>query len=280
MRSRRCRVRRIAYSGEDITVEGKLSPQLYASMSGAGQTLITQYFSPLHIVQVHAEQFGRLEKKPSGVGTALSGGVDSFQAIHEYLYKNKTAPEAEITHLTYAGVGAVLKAGMELHNRRVSRLAPLCRKLERPLVEVVSNVTDFYQNRIHFLKPYILPNSSVALATQNGFGVYYIASSHRINARKPRVCYDIGEFETALIPHLNTESLASKLVGSELKKQSEFQRYPIPTSFSKCASERPELVLLAPNACGHSSHWNCSANSTNTIRYSIMRSIGSTVLII
>jgi hypothetical protein len=205
--------------GENIHLDGTVSEKLLHNINTRVIPIIQSYSSQVrHILVTASKTENALELNSGGVGTGLSGGIDSLAEIQFNL--DKRIPNSfRLTHLLFFNVGANggAKNEFELENvRKVFRLRYDSHKksaseIGLECIGVDSNIhlfdTCWKHEKIHTFKA-----AATVLCFQSLFKRYYIASAgwtyyEMIKYAGDYIDVDPCYLETQLLPLLSTESL-------------------------------------------------------------------------
>jgi len=170
--------------GEDLHMEGILSPRLLRGMEEYQRVQCAwkpTFFKPVSIYQdqLQAAEVGPLG---SGVGSAFSGGVDSFQTLWSHLPGNEPIQKYRISHCLMINE---IEADSDIEDEvRFSRT----QKLIEPMM--VSHGLDFIvcgTNYASFSDPNILKQCFAAMVTTPAlvlgrlFSCFFVPSSYRFD---------------------------------------------------------------------------------------------------
>jgi len=86
------------YFGENIEIKGIVSPKLAYHLEEYKFLLSFRFPNNFHQIEIKYNQLEPLDISPKGVGTTLSGGVDSLFTLWKHLPQNQPDPEYQITH--------------------------------------------------------------------------------------------------------------------------------------------------------------------------------------
>jgi hypothetical protein len=198
--------------GENITVAGTLSEQLYYNLR-ALQGLLGEIMPFLKKVEVHPASLSAERTAARGVAMGFSGGIDSFSALIDHHYAD--VPEGfRITHLLCNNVGAY-EGGETNFRRRFDRLRGLPERLNLPFVDVNSNLGAFYDARLHFQQTNTPRNASVALLLGGGIRRFLYASAYHFRDIFVSAYHTTARTDLISLPLVSTESTDCMSVGSE-----------------------------------------------------------------
>ncbi len=205
--------------GTPLHIAGPLSALLLESLNDNVIPILNSFNPVYRTIRVTADAVdGRPASGNAGVGTGLSGGIDSLTAIHRYFVRPEVPPEGKITHLFTFNVGS---HGMtfqqneeEIRQRfyaRFDSLAKFAGEVGLPCIPVDSNVHTFHE--MGHLEGCSLVTPGTALLFQRGLRLYYMASSGRNYRRMRHSVFELGEkrdtslIEPLLLPYFSTESM-------------------------------------------------------------------------
>lgn len=204
--------------GEDIHVSGRLSEDLVFRVNGAVQRLLTDSMTGLSPITVSADELvptGGPTRSDRGVGTGFSAGVDSYSVVADYLGAGLPS-ERRLTHLAFNDVGAHFThdGSRRLHTSRLARTREAAARLDLPLIEVESNLDEFYDWDLNFHLTHQLRNISVAFLLQGGLRRYLYASASEFRNVSTTLSRP-AEIDPMLLPLISTHDLNVESVGSE-----------------------------------------------------------------
>ena len=161
--------------GEDVYVDGPVSPRLLASLPTI-QAIYHRWDTSCQVVRVHA---GSTEIAPSGAGRALffSGGVDSWYSLLKHHHGEETGADG-LTHLIL-----VFGFDVRLHNPGLfEKIAAGVRAVAEAaglqLTVVETNVRRFSDGLVPWSLYHGGPMAAVGLALSRVVGQCLIASSY------------------------------------------------------------------------------------------------------
>ena len=141
-------------AGEDIRVEGKMSERLFHQMRDDIIPIMNAFNPVYRRVGLSAAELTAKQYAPEvqrGVGTGLSGGIDSFACIFNHLEK-ASSERSKLTHLFFFNVGSHGMVHSEENLARVERkfrvryrkMKQCADELGLPLIPVNSNIHSFF----------------------------------------------------------------------------------------------------------------------------------------
>ncbi len=199
---------------ENIILKGPVSEKLLYNCRLNVQAFYKLFLKNIDIVDIKAESIVNDKPGSNNVFTGFSGGVDSFTTLQDHFYDQQVMPGFKITHLLFNNVGSHSSNDSRLINEKYSRLKKLADSHDLPLINIDSNMHEFYAG-FNFLQTHILRNSSVVLLLQKGIGRYlYSSDSHyyQISIKKFNSSMAHGDF--LALPMLSTESTEILNTGS------------------------------------------------------------------
>jgi hypothetical protein len=171
--------------GEKIIVEGTTSPRLAYGLREYQQVLHAWWPEQFKIVEI---QYSNLQESnssvsPSAVGSAFSGGVDSFYTLWKHLPSNENIAKYQITHCLLING---FDKDIDLDNTGVFRqlyqtYEPMMEKLGITLLTSRNNLQQFRlaainRNNLHHSFGSAITASALVLG--NLFSCFYIPASH------------------------------------------------------------------------------------------------------
>lgn len=165
-------------NGWDIINEQVVTSKLYHQLTKYLIPSLGKYAKEYCLINVYAPTSNEIISCDYGVGTGISGGVDSFYTILNNLHNKEVG--FNLTHLTFFNVGSHGDFGGEsasvLFKKRIPLAEENARILGLPLVIVDSNISDLLQ--MPHLATHTYRTCSAVLALQKLFHIYYFASGH------------------------------------------------------------------------------------------------------
>jgi hypothetical protein len=153
--------------GKPLSVEGKVSPKLLASVPTV-ERVLSGWYGHLTPIQVNAEPAP--EHKAVGVACFFSGGVDSFYSVLRHL--------DEVTGLVFVHGFDIQPRDVLLRACVSESLRKAAARLGKPLIEVETNVRAFSDQFTLWSEEYHgSALASVALLLSPQFGRFYIPAS-------------------------------------------------------------------------------------------------------
>jgi hypothetical protein len=173
-----------------------------------------------HFIDIDAKSDGRILESKNGVGTALSGGVDSFYTVLKNM--NTETKGFNLTHLTYFNImnhpqwqGYGEDSSRDFSDARINYVKPAATELGLKLVTVDSNFDLLYHE-------YVLVTTSTfrcfgtVLALQKLFGKYYWSSSYSFS--QFNFSDDIAFFDLLSVQCVSNENTTFYSTGSEISR--------------------------------------------------------------
>jgi len=170
--------------GEDIHVDGELSPRLLRGLEEYQRVQITWKPSNYKPVRIHCDRLQpeQVTRERAGVGSSFSAGVDSFDTLWRHLPENEPIPEYRITHtLMINGFDADTDIDNNGHFSRIRKsIEPV---MEQHGVKLIICRTNYGQ----FTDPDILKHSFAAMVAVPAlvlgrlFTCFFIPSSYRFD---------------------------------------------------------------------------------------------------
>lgn len=189
----------------DIVCEQVMSERLYYQMTEYLIPCIAQNISKYHHINIIAERTAEKLENAGAVGTALSGGVDSFYTILRHLEREDK--NFNVTHLTFFNAGASGDYGGEkarnLYLARIKQVEIVAHILNKDLICVDSNINEFLHQK-HY-DTVTFRTLAMPLALQKLFSKYYFASGFTVKE------FDIsGKLSTEPYDLLNVHCLETE----------------------------------------------------------------------
>jgi hypothetical protein len=205
----------------DVVVEGDVTDKLIWFVNDEVQEVLMRIRPELQSTTVTGESRTPVMTRGAGVATAYSAGVDSYAVLARYHFSRSVPPSLRLTHLLYNNVGSHGSGdrGRELFERRLGLVGPGARTTGLPLIDVDSNVDDFYASAgVAFQPSHTLRNAAVAHLLAGGIGRFFYASgvSYEDVGAKPAI--DSAFADPLLLPFLSTQSLTLQPAGTEMNR--------------------------------------------------------------
>jgi len=189
------------YLGEDLEVKGRMSPKL-----AYGLKELQGYFNFWHpkvfkIIKIRCDGFEIENDTPEGVMCTFSGGVDSFYTLYQHLPENEDNPLHQVTHCLLLDGFALPRTDELNYSYQVigESYEKLTRKLGIKLVLVATNITDFFEGKLHSVQTDGPVLASAPLILGRLISTFHIASSSTY----------------ALMPPLATNAVTTSLLSTE-----------------------------------------------------------------
>lgn len=198
------------YQGQDISFETPVSTRLYYGVTEILLPGLRVLNPELPAINVIAETQD-FSFNPTGVGTALSLGVDSFHAVASSF--NSPYP---VTHLTLFNSGAFGDYGGEvsraLFQRTVESVNEAAIEMDLPLITVDSNISEVLN--ASFISTHSIRNLSFALLFPSLFSRFYYASGYPVSKFKlDPSSVDATHYDLLIAKALCTESFEVMIAG-------------------------------------------------------------------
>ncbi|MBI4320855.1 MAG: hypothetical protein HY675_20375 [Chloroflexi bacterium] len=197
--------------GGPLRIEGSVSSRLLASVPKI-QDILNLWDRQLKRVPVEGEVMpAPRETRPRGVGCFFSGGVDSFYTLLKH--------QDEITHLIFVHGFDVALDDAPLYHKVLNGIREAAAELEKPLIEVETNVRGFADPLADWAYFYHgSAMASVALLLSPLLKKVYLAASHTYNSIRPWGSYPL------LDPLWNTEEMELVHDGCEATRMDKVAR--------------------------------------------------------
>lgn len=193
----------------DIESDAPISEKLHYQLSEYLMPCIVEQVGGYHPIKLNMPIFflgGGKNYHPTAVGTGLSGGVDSFYALHRHL--NRKESNFNLTHLIFCNAGTNGDYGGEeartLYKKRKELLENIASENNLTLLCVDTNINEFL-NQVQE-RTCTFRTLSTPLAFQKLFRVYYYGSTYSFHdfhfAYSDPSSYDLLNMQS-----LSTESL-------------------------------------------------------------------------
>ncbi|MDR0910756.1 MAG: hypothetical protein LBM77_13455 [Spirochaetaceae bacterium] len=244
--------------GEDIIIEGTVSHRLLFNMRNYIQFLL-QEFAPkaeLKRIKIQSDIAPELKTRNNMVGTAFSGGVDSFCTIYDH-FELENDEEYKINCLLFQNVGAHGSyedtRTFPLFIERFKSFSQYPQEVHLPFIMEDSNVQMFLSEWMPkaLTQTYSLNMIAGILALQGEIRKYYISSSQSYTENLFFGRFYINtmldeSYEPVLIPLLCTDLIEIISDGVQYRRTEKTVRIldykPIQKYLNVCCNRRPENV--------------------------------------
>lgn len=166
------------YYQEDIEVRGVVSPRLAYQLEEYQYLLNFRMPNIVTPVDIKYTQLQALNEKPEAVGTAFSGGVDSFFTLLNNLPQNQPIPEYQITHALFIHGYDILNKDRSKYQAYYSRFHDALKQIDVELVSMETNLFSFIAPRMKlnlFYGPVLIGSAHVF---GNLFRKFFVSSSN------------------------------------------------------------------------------------------------------
>jgi len=191
------------YIGEDLDIRAAISPKLAYNLLEY-RSIFHAWFPKIYrMIDVRYEKVeaGRDDRRTGGVGTAFSGGVDSFFTLWTQLAQNQPIVEARVTH-------GLFMHGFDVRLDELDTFQAITQKYERlfndlglDLISASTNAHQFSEYRIDWSLFFGAPLIGAATFLSPLFQKFYVPSWIPYNEQTPNG-------SSALSDHLlSTENL-------------------------------------------------------------------------
>lgn len=238
--------------GEDIFLKGVVSERLLYHLRGPVQSVLKIAMPWLQKIQIYPDQLTTVETRAEGVATGFSAGIDSYAALHDYYYSDPLEG-FKITHLLYNNVGSHGKGGEDLFHKRFKAIQSVTNRIGLPIIQVNSNIDQFYDGKLTFVQTHTMRNVTVPLLLQFGISRFMYASAFDFRNIYINKTEAIAKTDPVILPMLSTDSLDIMSVGSEYKRVEKVLRVKeIPDSY-----ESLDVCVNGKDAENCSTCWKC-----------------------
>lgn len=198
--------------GEDLYIDGIVSKKLIFNINKYVIPLLISFCPTAKKIKVSAKELSEQFFDNTGIGTGFSGGVDSFNAIHELFVKQNDIG-LRVNTLLFLNVGShgsKEESAKVKYLQRYNHLKNYPKEVNLDYIPIDSNLHTFHpwgHEKIH-----TLTGCAGVLVLQKHFSKYYYASAgfnytQIINFSKKYRDKDIGIYcDPILLPLLSTES--------------------------------------------------------------------------
>lgn len=162
----------------DIISEAPMSEKLHYQLTGYFIPSVSKWIKKYQPIDIDAPISSQSLNLANAVGTAMSGGVDSFYTVYKHLdIRDMTY---RLSHLTFFNAGACGEYGgtsaRNIYQQRIDWIRSTADDFGLPLITVDTNINEILME-VHI---YTVSNRALAmvLALQKLFSVYYWSSAH------------------------------------------------------------------------------------------------------
>ena len=203
------------HAGGPMDIRGRVTDELAHSIAYGYQHILEAAIPGLHRVPLELADPVPATDAAAGVGTAFSGGIDSFAVLAEHFYRSVPG-DLRLTHLSLFNVGAMTggEPGRRQFRRLHSLLAPAADRIGLPFIPIDSNLDDFY-GFTGFVQTHGPRNLSAASLLQGGVGRFYFASTHPFGQVAVRRSHSTAYSDPISMPLLGTRQFRPILHGSQ-----------------------------------------------------------------
>lgn len=166
------------YLGEDIEVQGKMSPKLAYGLKQFQSYFNFWYPDRYKIVNIKCDKF-ESERSSGSVACSFSGGIDSFYTLYSHLPENEDNLRNQITHLLYIDGFDTLQ-GDPTYSVAKKHYEEFANKHGIKLLTASTNIRNFLGSKMpNLVKPSVgvLILISVVLVLSRLLSRFYVASS-------------------------------------------------------------------------------------------------------
>lgn len=205
----------------DIVVEGPVTSELAWNLRGDVQEVVRRVRPELSMVDIEVPHPLATEDGGSGVATGYSAGIDSYATLARHHFSADVPESLRVTHLLYNNVGSHGHGdgGRALYRHRLELLRPSAMSTGLPLIDVDSNLDDFYlAEHVGFQQSHTVRNAAVVHLLSSGIRRYLYASSMPFDAVTVSAKYDLSFADPILLPLLSSGSVTLQSSGSDMDR--------------------------------------------------------------
>jgi hypothetical protein len=240
----------------DIVVEGPVTSELAWNLRGDVQEVVRRVRPELAMVDIEVRRPLATEDAGSGVATGFSAGIDSYATLARHHFAADVPDSLRVTHLVYNNVGSHGHGddGRALYRRRLELLRSSATSTGLPLIDVDSNIDDFYlAQRIGFQQSHTMRNAAVVHLLSSGIRQYLYASSMPFDAITVSAKYDLSFADPVLLPLLSSGALTLRSSGSDMDRAAKTAVIAeIPDTYS-----RLDVCVETTDGTNCSECWKC-----------------------
>lgn len=211
-------------NGYNIVCETPMSERLYFQLSKILMPAMVKYHSDIfYEFSIIAPLESSPIKNAKAVGTAVSGGVDSFYTIISNM--DGKVINYNITHLLIANSFNIYRGDKDTRERfkkLVQKSEIIAKELGLPLIQIYTNHSEFWFK--NYQNIFCLKYASYPLALQRLFSIYYFSSGYeysefQINAKD----LDSSHYDALTVPTVCNENFIFYLYGGEASRNKKIQ---------------------------------------------------------
>jgi hypothetical protein len=242
--------------GQDVVIDGPISDELVWNARGEVQEILRRLRPELAAVEIDINN--PMPPLPPGtaVATGYSAGVDSYATLARFHFSNDVPSILRVTHLLYNNVGSHGhgQRGSALYRDRLDLLRPNALSTGLPLIDVDSNLDDFYLAAgLAFQPSHSMRNAAVVHLLSAGVRHYFYASSVPYDDIACAATFDLGFGDPLLLPFLSTRSLTLQPSGTEMDRSAKTALVAeIPHTY-----ERLDVCVESRDGTNCSECWKC-----------------------
>ncbi len=212
-------------NGFDIECDTPISEKLYYQLTRVLVPSMVRYHKDIfHDIKITAQLDNHKIDNHGAVGTAVSGGVDSFYTIITNL--NTEVKDFNITHLLVANSFNYFE-GDKNTRIRFAEIADnsqaIADELHLPLIRMLSNHSEFWFKNYQSI--FAMKYASYPLALQKLFAVYYFASGYEYaDFSMTTKDLDSSHYDALSVPQASNENFSFILIGGEATRSQKISR--------------------------------------------------------
>ncbi|MEM8773250.1 MAG: hypothetical protein AAGD92_16535 [Pseudomonadota bacterium] len=201
------------YRGEDLHVEGDVSPKLLVTTRGDFQEICRLSMHELKRISVYADSISVKASLADGVMASFSGGIDSYCTIIDY-FAHPPCAEFKITHLAFNNLNGHGKKGGPVFDQRRRDVMVCAERLGLPVISFASNIEDFFPPG-RYAHSHPVRHQAAAMTLQRGIGRFLFSSGLYFTDVRVRPNRSMNFAECLLTSFMSTESFEMMVVGNQ-----------------------------------------------------------------
>ena len=203
-------------NGHDIKSDIPISERLFYHLDKNLIPAISKYINKYKRIKIYAP-LTNLKFSGKGVGTGISGGVDSFYTILKNY--NKQTTSFNVTHLCFFNAGASGNYGgdaaRDLFYKRLEQIKPIANNFNLPLIYVDTNINELLHQE--HVKSHTFRSLAIPLLLQKLFFVYYYASGYSF--KKTEIDFNNpAKYDLLTTHYLSNENITFYSCGGETER--------------------------------------------------------------
>lgn len=235
-------------AGVDLHIDYRLTDTVLFNLKELVQPLIRTVYTEWSNVQVSATSNPTASATGSGVLCGFSAGVDSLSALQGHFYRRSLPVSLRITHLSNHNVGSYRSVGRAGWSARQKSLSHVANRIGLPLVEIDSNLEEFYPDEMLFRHVHTMCNGAIAHLLSGGIGTFLYPSGfsyEQILGGSTVAQKDMARLDAILLPLLSSSAVQLISVDPEksrVDKTTDVIASELSQDLDVCTSDNPDRI--------------------------------------